>query len=124
MKTLQILLVAVLAINMNVFAETSINEKAVQQCHADYQDLVLNYNVTVDVLPLPHSSLSFACMQKVYTKGQYSLWKVRAGEVDRYPHSFITGNSYNYFVYKGDRFHMTVNNLNKNDVYRFFVEMD
>ncbi len=123
MKTINIILIAVFAISINVYAETTVKEAALQQCHADFQDLVLNYNVSVDVLPLPHSSNNFACMQKVYTKGQYSLWKARAEEVDRYPHSFITGNSFNYFVYKGDRFHLTVNNYNKNDVYRFFVEM-
>lgn len=119
MKVLVIILSMLTAGIIN--AETS-GEKSTSQCYLEYEKLITNFNVSVDLLQVPYSTSKSACMQKVYSKGDYSLWKVPANEIVAYPNKNITGVSFNYFVYKSDNFHLTVNELNKSDVYKFFTE--
>ncbi len=69
---------------------------------------------------LPWANNSTVKMEKVYSKDEYSLWKCESQNVTNYPGSKITGEVYNYFIYKNGKFHMTVTDMNKNNVFRFF----
>lgn len=60
-------------------------------------------------------------MEKVYSKGQYSLWKCKSQNVNKFPGCKIKGKTFNYFVYKKGKFHMTVTEMNKNCVFEFFT---
>jgi hypothetical protein len=79
----------------------------------------LNVSVT-KTLQLPYSSNIFVNMEKVYQKDNYSLWRCQSSNIDKFPGKGITGKSYNYFVYKSGKFHLTVNESNKTNVYEFF----
>jgi hypothetical protein len=122
MKMFKILVLIMISANLS-FAEVS-GEKSANQCLLEYEYLVKNYNANVDLLTLPYASGDSACMTMVYSKGDYSLWKVRSDEVVNYTNSFITGKSHNYFVYKDNDFHLTVNEHNKSDIYKFFAETE
>ncbi len=73
---------------------------------------------------LPYAEDATVSMQKVLSKDEYVLWKCPAGLVKDFPGKNITGKSYNYFVYKNGKFHMTVTDMNKDSVYRFFAEKE
>lgn len=120
MKYISLLLFIGIA-NLNVYSNSSI-EAVSETCLLEYRELITNYDVNVDVLPLPYSETQYSCMRQITQKGQYSLWKVQSNEVTSYPHDFIVGNRYNYFVFKGNNFHMTVNDFNKYHIYSFFIE--
>jgi hypothetical protein len=79
-----------------------------------------NPEITI-IQKLPYSSYGKAMMEMVYTKDEYSLWKCPSSSVTNFPGTSITGNTYNYFVYKNGNFHLTVNENNKNDVYQFLT---
>ncbi len=80
----------------------------------------LNQNSILNEQVFPYSSNGIVSLEEVYSKSDYTLVRVPSSEVTHFPGSSITGNSYNYFVYKNGDFHLTVNENNKNDVYRFF----
>lgn len=86
-------------------------------------DIRLDATVVVSKkLHNPYSSFKKTEMVKVYEKGSYSLWKCPIVLIDKYPNTNILfGKTYSYFVYKNDNFHLTVTELNKSDVYNFFV---
>jgi len=71
---------------------------------------------------LPYAESSAVTMEKVYSKDDYVLWKCPSKLVKDFPGEGITGKSFNYFVYKNGKFHMTVTEMNKESVYRFFAE--
>ncbi len=71
-------------------------------------------------LMLPWADNSPVNMVKVYSKGEYSIWKCKSQNVTRYPGKNIKGEEYNYFVYKNGKFHMTVTEMNKDSVFAFF----
>jgi hypothetical protein len=70
---------------------------------------------------LPYAVENVVVMEKVYSKDEYVLWKCPAKYVNDFPVSYITGKNFNYFVYKNGQFHMTVTEMNKESVYKFFV---
>jgi hypothetical protein len=71
---------------------------------------------------LPYAKTDMVKMQKVFTKGDYTLWKCQADVVTTYPADNITGKTFNYFVYKNNKFHLTVNEFNKQNVFKFFTK--
>lgn len=68
----------------------------------------------------PYSSTKVVTIEEVFSKSDYTLVRIPSSEVTNFPGASITGNSYNYFVYKNGTFHLTVNENNKKDVYKFF----
>lgn len=73
-------------------------------------------------LALPYSDTGSAEMKLVAQQGTYTLWKCPVQYVVNYPLlSSIVGKTYHYFVYNNNDFHLTVNNMNKQDVYKFFT---
>jgi hypothetical protein len=73
-------------------------------------------------LNLPWANNSAVVMDKVISKDEYTLWRCESNNVKNYPGQNITGKSYNYFVYKNNKFHLTVNEMNKANVYTFFLD--
>ncbi len=71
---------------------------------------------------LPYSSTGNAQMQLVISKDEYSLYKCPSNMVTNFPGNNITGNKYNYFIYKNGKFHLTVNENNKKDIYNFLTK--
>lgn len=122
MKTLSIIILSI--ISTGILSANPSEVKSSDQCLMEYQDLVINYDATIDLMPLPYAKGNRACMKQVSTNGEYSLWRVSADAVVSYNSVEITGKAYNYFVYKQNRFHLTVNESNKNYVYNYFIEVD
>lgn len=121
MKTISLIIIMFMSVSI-ASANTDANEEVFEkQCLLEYQDFIVNFNVEVDLRFLPYTMNQRACMKKVTSQGEYSLWKVPADEVISYQSVEITGRSYNYFVYKENQFHFTVNESNKNHVYNFFT---
>ncbi len=77
---------------------------------------------TTSIQQVPYSSAGAEVMQKVYTKDEYVLWKCPSSAITRFPGQSITGKDYNYFVFKNGMFHLTVNENNKNDVFKFLTQ--
>lgn len=75
-------------------------------------------------LLFPWSDAPTVSMEKVFSKNDYSLWKCEAQVVTNFPGCKIQGNTYNYFVYKNNRFHLTVTEMNKQCVFNFFNEQN
>ena len=71
---------------------------------------------------VPWANATEVNMQEVFSKGSYSLWKCPSELIDNYPGEKITGISFNYFVYKNNKFHLTVNEMNKTSVFEFFTD--
>ena len=78
--------------------------------------------MVVQQLEAPYSLTQIVPMQEVISKDSYELWKCPAEFISNYPGVKITGKSYHYFVYKNGKFHMTVNEINKESVYMFFTD--
>ncbi len=70
----------------------------------------------------PYAISSSVTMEKVFSKDEYVLWKYPAKFVKDFPGKNITGKTFNYFVYKNGKFHMTVTELNKESVFNFFSQ--
>lgn len=81
-----------------------------------------NSTVVKNGIYLPYAETSAVTMEKVYSKDDYVLWKCPANLVKDFPGKNITGKSFNYFVYKSGKFHLTVTEMNKESVYQFFSE--
>jgi hypothetical protein len=77
--------------------------------------------IVKNIVQLPYAEMNAVTMEKVYSKDEYVLWKCPSHLVKDFPASYITGKKFNYFVYKNGKFHMTVTEMNKDSVYRFFV---
>ncbi len=73
-------------------------------------------------LQFPWANDPSVIMEKVYSKNEYSLWKCKSKKVTNFPGHKIQGNLFNYFVYKNDKFHLTVTEMNKECVFDFFTE--
>lgn len=71
---------------------------------------------------LPYAEVYSVPMEEVYSKDNYILWRCPAQFVKDFPAKYITGKNFNYFVYKNGKFHMTVTEMNKESVYKFFAE--
>ncbi|MBN2779400.1 MAG: hypothetical protein JXR36_17345 [Bacteroidales bacterium] len=76
----------------------------------------------VSVQFLPYANNGAVLMEKVISKGEYTLWKCPDQYVTNFPGQSITGKNFHYFVYKNNNFHMTVNENNKNDIYKFLTQ--
>ena len=76
---------------------------------------------TESIMYFPYSKNESIQLELIYTKNEYTLWRCQAKLVNSYPGKSITGKEYNYFVYKNGKFHLTVNNYNKSDIYNYFV---
>lgn len=74
------------------------------------------------VFYLPYAEVPSVTMEKVFSKDEYVLWKCPSKFVKDFPGNNIIGKSFNYFVYKNGKFHLTVTELNKESVYNFFSE--
>ncbi len=81
-----------------------------------------NSKVVTTGINFPYAATSVVNMEKVYSKDDYVLWKCPSKVVKDFPGQSIIGKTYNYFVYKNGEFHMTVTEMNKESVYRFFAE--
>lgn len=77
---------------------------------------------SINLMLLPYADSSYVEMVQVASRDEYSLWKCPANNVSNKPTEFAIGTSYNYFVYKNDKFHLTVTEFNKDDVYKFFTD--
>jgi hypothetical protein len=75
---------------------------------------------TLKMLKMPFASTGKATMELVYKNGQYSLWRCEESAVDQYPGKGLTGKTYNYFVYKNEKYHLAVKENNKDDIFMYF----
>ncbi|PLX05753.1 MAG: hypothetical protein C0596_18840 [Marinilabiliales bacterium] len=111
MKKSVIIILATMLLGSTAFASGKHHEKI------NYPDPQFNI-----IQQLPYSSSGVAVMEKVISKDEYTLYKCPSSYVTNFPGQSITGKNYNYFVYKNNEFHMTVNENNKNDIYNFLTK--
>lgn len=89
------------------------------------KSLNLKFDASVAVkrtIHLPYAEVFSVPMEMVYSKDNYILWRCPSQFVKDFPTKYITGKNFNYFVYKNGKFHMTVTDMNKESVYKFFAE--
>ncbi|MDD3858875.1 MAG: hypothetical protein PHW83_01650 [Bacteroidales bacterium] len=79
---------------------------------------------TVKSMYFPYSTNIKVEMELVYTKGDYSLWRCKNEYVDKYPGNALTGKNYNYFVYKNNSYHLSIRENNKQDIFKYFSDID
>lgn len=116
MKTKLILISTLLTISLTVL---SANE--VKNDENPFANEILS--LQTENLIMPYSDFSAIEMRKIISKNEYSLYKCPGYYINNYPTNYITGKSYHYFVYKNGEFHLTVNEFNKDKVYKFFVNL-
>ncbi len=86
---------------------------------------VIEYSVTlsnpvVQTKIIPYSIPNYVEMQKVAERNNYELWRVPANLIRPIPGQRMVGKSFNYFVFRDGKFHLTVTEMNKEAVYKFF----
>ncbi|HOZ30646.1 MAG TPA: hypothetical protein PLL66_06985 [Bacteroidales bacterium] len=79
---------------------------------------------TVKALYFPYSTNIKVDMELVYTKGKYSLWRCKDEYVDKYPGNELTGKNFKYFVYKNNSYHLSIRENNKQDIFKYFSDID
>lgn len=72
-------------------------------------------------LRIPYSKGFIAQPEYVISKEQYSLWRVKSEQIREIPGCSAIGENYHYFVFKNGQFLLTVNECNKENIYKFFV---
>ena len=77
-------------------------------------------NPVVQTKIIPYSIPNFVEMQKVAERDKYELWKVPSNLIRPIPGQRMVGKSFNYFVFRDGKFHLTVTEMNKESVYKFF----
>ena len=77
--------------------------------------------VKISDLRIPYSKGFIAQPEYVISKEQYSLWRVKSEQIRDIPGCSAIGESYHYFVFKNGKFLLTVNECNKENIYKFFV---
>jgi hypothetical protein len=120
MKTLKINIMKKLAIIL--IAIVTFGLGSVSANHSDFikSNTVNSNEVVLNILP--YSNGHFVPMSPVYSKGEYSIYRVSASYLGNIPSCKPVGKNYHYFVYKNGQFLMTVNECNKEKVYSYFLQ--
>ncbi len=114
MKTKLILIPALMIISLTVLSNSD-----KENSENSFANQILSLQTST--LMMPYSDHQIIEMQRIISKDDYTLYKCPSQYITKYPTKSITGNSYHYFVYKNGEFHLTVNEFNKDKVYKFFV---
>lgn len=75
----------------------------------------------IELQEIPYASSSFIPMSLVAEKGSYKVFRASSDYINEIPSCTPAGTNYRYFVFKDNSFLMTVNECNKDVVYKYFV---
>ena len=108
-------LIAIISV-IAVFGANSINAATSEFKKSSSETTQTELNI------LPYGKTGFVPMTSVFTNGEYTIYRAETDFINEIPSCQPVGKNYHYFVYKNGEFLMTVNECNKDKVFKHLTE--